>query len=111
MEEAEEQKLQHARANIKGVALLAMAYRSVGIIFGDLGTSPLYVLHSTFDHPPSKPDAMGVLSLIIWTITLLGLVKYVGIVLWANDNGEGARRPQTNMHCLRDCPTCSNRAE
>ena len=66
-----------------------MVYRSIGVIFGDLGTSPMYIFSSTFDHPPSHVDAMGALSLIFWTLTLLALLKYVLIVLWANDNGEG----------------------
>ncbi len=66
-----------------------MVYRSVGVIFGDLGTSPMYIFPSTFDHPPSRADAMGALSLIFWTLTLLALLKYVLIVLWANDDGEG----------------------
>jgi len=67
-----------------------MVYRSVGVIFGDLGTSPMYIFPSTFNHPPTPADAMGALSLILWTLTLLALLKYVLIVLWANDDGEGA---------------------
>ena len=68
---------------------MSLAYSSVGVIFGDVATSPLYVLPSVFDHPPSQDDAMGALSLIIWTLTAIGLFKYVGVVLHANDNGEG----------------------
>ena len=79
----------HLQAGIKGLVLAAMVYRSVGVIFGDLGTSPMYIYPSTFDHPPSRSDVMGALSLILWTLTLLALVKYVLIVLWANDDGEG----------------------
>lgn len=81
------------QANFKGLVLAAMVYRSIGVIFGDLGTSPMYIFSSTFDHPPSKVDAMGALSLIFWTLTLLALLKYVLIVLWANDNGEGLSLP------------------
>ena len=66
-----------------------MVYRSVGVIFGDLGTSPMYIFPSIFERTPSEADLMGALSLIIWTLTLLALVKYVLIVLWANDMGEG----------------------
>ena len=80
---------EHVQAGIKGLVLAAMVYRSVGVIFGDLGTSPMYIYPSTFDHPPSRSDVMGALSLILWTLTLLALVKYVLIVLWANDDGEG----------------------
>lgn len=81
--------------DVKGLALAMMVYRSVGVIFGDLGTSPMYIFPSVFDHPPSKSDALGALSLIIWTLTLLALVKYVFIVLYANDNGEGATHPSS----------------
>lgn len=49
----------------------------------------MYIFPSTFDHPPRPADVMGAVSLIFWTLTLLALLKYVLIVLWANDNGEG----------------------
>lgn len=69
---------------------ISLAFQSIGIVYGDIGTSPLYVFSSTFpngiDH---KDDILGVLSLFIYTILLVPLVKYVFIVLWANDNGEG----------------------
>lgn len=68
-----------------------MAFQSIGIVYGDIGTSPLYVYSSTFsthgiDH---NDDVIGVLSLIIYTIVLIPMLKYVFIVLWANDNGDG----------------------
>jgi KUP system potassium uptake protein len=69
---------------------LALAFQSLGIVYGDIGTSPLYVLASTFpkgiDH---NDDILGVLSLIYYTILALPLLKYVFIVLKANDNGNG----------------------
>lgn len=64
-----------------------------------MGTSPLYVFSSTFDHPPQdKRDVVGALSLIFWTVTVIGLVKYVTIVLNADDNGEGTL--QVNLFVL-----------
>lgn len=66
-----------------------LAYQSVGVIYGDIGTSPLYVYSSTFSDNPSYDDLLGALSLIIWTITLMVSVKYVFIVLNADDEGEG----------------------
>lgn len=69
---------------------LQLAFQSIGIVFGDIGTSPLYVLSSTFADGVQDPeDILGVLSLIYYTITLSVLVKYVMIVLRANDNGDG----------------------
>jgi KUP system potassium uptake protein len=69
---------------------LSLAFQSLGVIYGDIGTSPLYVFSSTFtngiDH---LDDIIGVLSLIIYTIALLPMLKYIFIVLRANDNGDG----------------------
>lgn len=59
------------------------------MIYGDIGTSPLYVYSSTFSSDPSYDDLLGALSLIVWTITLIVSIKYVFIVLRADDEGEG----------------------
>ena len=61
----------------------------MGVIYGDIGTSPLYVYSSTFTSHPSHDDLLGALSLIIWTLTLIVSIKYVLIVLRADDEGEG----------------------
>ncbi|EMS63900.1 Potassium transporter 20 [Triticum urartu] len=68
-----------------------LAFQSIGVVYGDLGTSPLYTYSGTFPdgvirHPD---DLLGVLSLILYTLILLPLLKYVFIVLYANDNGDG----------------------
>ncbi|RWV81447.1 hypothetical protein GW17_00057132 [Ensete ventricosum] len=71
-------------------AVMQLAFQSIGVVYGDIGTSPLYVFASTFSgRVPSKHDIVGALSLIIYSLTLLPLIKYVFIVLRANDNGEG----------------------
>ncbi len=49
----------------------------------------LYVFSSTIHAPPSNADVLGVMSLLFWTMTLIVLVKYVLVVLRADDNGEG----------------------
>lgn len=59
------------------------------MIYGDIGTSPLYVYSSTFSSEPSRDDLLGALSLIIWSLTLIVTIKYVLIVLAADDEGEG----------------------
>lgn len=66
-----------------------LAYQSIGVIYGDIGTSPLYVYSSTFSSNPSRADLLGALSLIIWTLTLIVTIKYVCIVLQADDQGQG----------------------
>lgn len=73
--------------------LLLLAYQSFGVVYGDLSTSPLYVYKSTFSgrlgQYQDEQTVFGVLSLIFWTFTLVPLLKYVIIVLSADDNGEG----------------------
>lgn len=70
--------------------ILKLAYQSIGVVYGDLGTSPLYVYSSTFTSGiKTNDDILGVLCLIIYTIIATPLVKYIFIVLRANDNGEG----------------------
>ncbi|GFY83010.1 potassium transporter family protein [Actinidia rufa] len=68
---------------------LLLAYQSLGVVYGDLGTSPVNVLSSIRLSNPTEEDLLGILSLIVWTLTLLVLVKYVFIVLHADDHGEG----------------------
>lgn len=69
--------------------LVWLAYQSIGVIYGDIGTSPLYVYSSTFSSPPTKQDLVGALSLIIWSLFMMVTVKYVLIILTADNDGEG----------------------
>ena len=60
------------------------------MVYGDLGTSPLYVFYNTFPHGiKDSEDVIGALSLIIYSLTLIPLLKYVFVVCRANDNGQG----------------------
>ncbi|KAJ6800956.1 potassium transporter 5-like [Iris pallida] len=71
-------------------ATLHLAFQSIGVVYGDIGTSPLYVYESTFTKGiKDEDDILGVLSLIMYTLILSPLVKYCFIVLWANDQGNG----------------------
>ena len=70
--------------------LLQLAFQSLGVVFGDLGTSPLYVFYNIFPQEIEDTEqVIGALSLIIYSLTLIPLLKYVFIVLRANDNGQG----------------------
>lgn len=70
--------------------LLRLAFQSLGVVYGDLGTSPLYVFYNTFPHGiGDTEDVIGALSLIIYSLTLIPLLKYVFLVCRANDNGQG----------------------
>ncbi|XVE73283.1 hypothetical protein DITRI_Ditri11bG0105100 [Diplodiscus trichospermus] len=80
--------------------ILQLAFQSFGIIYGDIGTSPLYVYASTFTSGINhSDDILGVLSLVFYTITLIPLIKYVFIVLPANDNGEGGTFALYSLIC------------
>eukprot|EP01018_Ginkgo_biloba_P007218 Gb_22726 [translate_table: standard] len=80
----------HAK-DLSFVHTLGMALQSLGVVYGDLGTSPLYVFSSVFSEASIKgdEDVLGALSLVMYTIAIIPLTKYVFIVLKANDNGEG----------------------
>ncbi|HOW76176.1 MAG TPA: potassium transporter Kup [Candidatus Competibacteraceae bacterium] len=71
----------------------ALIIGAIGVVFGDIGTSPLYALKETFagHHPITVEPAsiLGVLSLIFWTIMVLVTLKYVAIIMRADNRGEG----------------------
>lgn len=73
----------------KGTTLLWLAYQSVGAIYGDIGTSPLYVYSSTFTSSPNHDILLQVLSLVLWSLTIMVTFKYIIIVLRADNEGEG----------------------
>ncbi|KAJ1694961.1 hypothetical protein LUZ63_011659 [Rhynchospora breviuscula] len=82
------------------ILLCQLAFQSLGVVFGDLGTSPLYVFNNVFpDGVKDKEDIVGALSLIIYSLTLLPLIKYVLIVLRANDNGQGGTFALYSLLC------------
>jgi len=69
-----------------------MALAALGVVFGDIGTSPLYAMSSCFTGPGiavTPEHVLGVLSLIFWTLVLVILLKYVTVVLNADNKGEG----------------------
>lgn len=74
-------------------SLSALAIGAIGVVFGDIGTSPLYALKESFvgHHPLAVDQAhiFGVLSLIFWTMMLIVTIKYVFIILRADNKGEG----------------------
>lgn len=82
---------------------LILAYQSFGVVYGDLSTSPLYVYSSTFtgklDKHMSEDAVFGAFSLIFWTLTLIPLLKYVFVLLSADDNGEGGTFALYSLLC------------
>jgi len=77
----------------KKSSLAALTLSAVGIVYGDIGTSPLYTLKAVFhaDHglALNTPNLLGVISLIFWALTLIVSLKYVTLVLRADNRGEG----------------------
>ena len=73
--------------------LLPLALGAIGVVFGDIGTSPLYSLKESFAGPHplliDRPHIFGVLSLIFWTMTLVVTIKYVFVTMRADNDGEG----------------------
>jgi KUP system potassium uptake protein len=83
--------MKEAPARKRSLALLCLA--SLGIVYGDLGTSPLYALRECFygenGVPPTPANVLGVLSLILWSLLLIISVKYLILILRADNRGEG----------------------
>jgi KUP system potassium uptake protein len=78
------------RAGRIGFALAGLG--ALGIVFGDIGTSPLYTLKTIFDylHGGNTPDRiLGILSLVMWTLFLITSVKYVTVAMSIDNDGEG----------------------
>ena len=69
-----------------------MTVGAVGVVYGDIGTSVLYAMKEVFasGHVPFTPDNVyGILSIFVWTLTVIVSIKYVALVLRADNNGEG----------------------
>jgi KUP system potassium uptake protein len=96
MTEAARESLQPSASTHDGVrpSFYAMALGSVGIVYGDIGTSPLYAFReaataAAASGPITREIVLGVLSMILWALILVVTVKYVLILLRADNNGEG----------------------
>ncbi|HEY5290610.1 MAG TPA: potassium transporter Kup [Caulobacteraceae bacterium] len=79
------------RGRRRSVAALTLG--AVGVVFGDIGTSPLYALREALAHsrPVGSPliAVLGVVSLILWTLTLIVTIKYITVLMRADNKGEG----------------------
>lgn len=81
----------HAPAH--GGSLLPLGLAALGVVFGDIGTSPLYAMRECFHGlhaiAPTPANVLGVLSLIFWSLIIVITIKYVIFILKADNNGEG----------------------
>ena len=80
-------------ATPKRKSAAALALGAIGVVFGDIGTSPLYAMKEAFvgAHPlePDPVHVFGVLSLMFWSIMLVVTLKYVAVIMRADEKGEG----------------------
>jgi len=83
-----------SRPSRRQLGMATLALGALGVVFGDIGTSPLYALQTVFssDHQAVKPtegDVFGVISLVFWSITLIVSVEFVLFIMRADNDGEG----------------------
>ncbi|KAK9082207.1 hypothetical protein Syun_031656 [Stephania yunnanensis] len=99
-EEAGRLKNMYREKKFSSLLVLRLAFQSLGVVYGDLGTSPLYVFYNTFpDGIQDSEDVIGALSMIIYSLTFIPLLKYVFVVLRANDNGQGGTFALYSLLC------------
>jgi len=82
----------HRRRRLAGATLPALGLSALGIVFGDIGTSPLYTLKTVLDLAGGKANpatALGALSLIVWTLIVVTSIKYVAFAMRIDNDGEG----------------------
>jgi KUP system potassium uptake protein len=84
---------QPAKEPPRGRALAILALGALGIVYGDIGTSPLYSLKECFwgpqGFPVNEPNVLGILSLILWSLNFVVTFKYLTVVMRADNRGEG----------------------
>jgi KUP system potassium uptake protein len=91
---------------------LPLIVSAMGVVFGDIGTSPLYTLKTCFalaGARPDLPEVLGICSLLFWALTIVVCVKYIAFIMRVNHDGEGgilallalAAPPQKSGHLIR----------
>ena len=79
----------------KQTKFAALLIGAVGVVYGDIGTSPIYAFREAMlaagatPEAISRPDVLGLLSLILWALTIIVTLKYIIVLLRADNNGEG----------------------
>ncbi|MGB8520301.1 MAG: KUP/HAK/KT family potassium transporter, partial [Candidatus Tumulicola sp.] len=81
------------RDSHRSPARLALALGALGIVFGDIGTSPLYAFRQCFftqlHVEPTHENVLGIVSLILWALILIVFVRYIGMIMRVAHDGEG----------------------
>src|SRR5215472_9197338 len=83
----------HSDRMPRGRRLFVLSLGALGVVYGDIGTSPLYALrecfHGEYAVAVTPANVLGVLSLVLWSLVLVISIKYLGFVLRADNRGEG----------------------
>ena len=83
----------HRRVPPRGKALAALSLAALGVVYGDIGTSPLYAVKEAFlperNLPLTEANVLGILSLIFWSLAFVVSFKYIVVLLKADNRGEG----------------------
>ena len=78
--------------HVSNTKLPVLILGALGVVYGDIGTSPLYAFREALHVAGARPgsgEVLGILSLIVWALTIIVTVKYVSFVLRADNKGEG----------------------
>ena len=82
-----------ARRTSRRSGVAALTLGALGVVFGDIGTSPLYTMKEVFAGPhalaANETSVLGVLSLVVWSLTIIVSVKYLTFIMRADNEGEG----------------------
>src|SRR6185369_4361146 len=83
----------HGNGPLSKADLAKLSLGALGVVYGDIGTSPLYAMKECFAQPHgtavSEANVLGILSLFFWELTLVIVVKYLTFVMRADNKGEG----------------------
>ncbi|HET7229413.1 MAG TPA: potassium transporter Kup [Longimicrobium sp.] len=97
------------REQPRGRYLFVLAFAALGVVYGDIGTSPLYAMREAFRPAsgiaPTPGNVLGILSLIFWALILVISVKYLGFVMRADNRGEGGMIALTALVVPRNAST------
>lgn len=100
--------MSHDTASAPRQSAITLLIAATGVVYGDIGTSPLYTLREVFNHGvlPNHDGVLGVLSLIIWSLVWVVSIKYVLFILRADNDGEGGVMALTALaqRAARDYP-------
>src|SRR4051812_17088399 len=81
--------------------LFPLTLTAIGVVYGDIGTSPLYTIRECFYGPhgfaPTHENVLGVLSLVVYSLVLIISIKYIALVMRADNQGEGGILALTSL--------------